>query len=362
MTKVGHLSVKINSDSIFFGNEVPVEVRDFQMRLIQQSSDTRQFELPVGLYEVSAVLEDGRKHKKLCQVTDDEPTIVELSFSDQAPPPESPVQEGAMDIPYERPRYTQKMEAISGAGPESSTGVTAQLIAVKGALLIRESHLLWVFGCSERIDSVPTALIQIGDRKIQISLPISPEHEFPNNSCVVKVEETRTGAHANAWISKERTVANGLQNMMASGNMLNAADVANKAVELMRDKYSDPAGAALGALILSKVGRLERWAGWVENLARDFDWLPDGKVLQASLLCDKESSRSRALDLLLKASTQRMLFAENYSLLLDLLRRWSRPTDPKARQLAVSGLASQATYIDWESICLSNAVQAEESV
>lgn len=209
------------------------------------------------------------------------------------------------------------------------------------------------------LDAVPTALIQYGNRTFRISLPTSPERGFPENVCVVKIEETHSGARINAWIAKERTVANALQNMLASGYMVNAADLASKAVELLQYKYSDPTGAALGALILYKVGQLGTRLGWVENLARDFDWLPDGKVLLARLLFNNEADRERALDLAIKASSQRMLYTECYSLLLDMLRRWPRSINRDDRRHAVDKLATQATDVDWESICLSQVIQEE---
>jgi hypothetical protein len=253
----------------------------------------------------------------------------------------------------------------SWSDDETELESEARLIEVNGASLFRESPGLWVFGCEMQpdLDAVPTAVIQIGDRMTRISLPINPKAGSavfnPDNSCVVKVEETRTGAHVHAWISPERTVANALQNALASGYVLRAAEVADEAVELLRDKYSDPIGAALGGLILHKVGRLEKRIRWVENLARDFDWLPDGKVMLAHLLQNDESALDRALELAIQASAQRMLYAESYSLLLDLLRRWKRESDREVRKQPTDELASVAPYIDWESICLSQVIEEE---
>lgn len=360
MTQEGKISVEVVSDSMFFGYHVPVEVRDSQLRLVTRSTSERQFPLQSGLYEVSAVLEDGRRYQQLVQVHDGQTVYVTFGSIENNQAPERALEAASPEIPvYHRPRYIQKMDAISDLGNESTTGVTTQLLEVTGASLLRESRLLWVFGSQTKLDAVPTALIQYGDRKFRISLPISPEHGFPENSCVVKVEETRLGVHVNAWIAKERTVANALQNILASGYLIDAADVASNALELLRDKYSDPTGAALGALILYKVGRLETWMSWMENLARDFDWLPDGKVLLARLLYNNETDRERALELAMKASSQRMLYGECYSLLLDMLRRWPRSIDRDNRRQAIDRLITQAADVDWDSICLSQVIQEE---
>lgn len=355
MSKIGHLSVKLISDSVFFGDIVSIEVRDSQMNLVSRGNYGLQLDLPVGLYEVSAVLEDGQKHNHLVQIIEGEQTPVEFNIREGEQTLERSEQVNVEDEPlYKPPRHTEKFDSLSHEESPTETDLSIQLLDVQGASVVREGRLFWVFECTSPLESIPTALLRIGDKKFHISLPVSPEREFPLNSCVLKAEITRSGEHAHAWIASERTVANALQNMLASGYISRAADVADQAVDLLRYKYSDPTGAALGALILHRVGRLGRWMSWVKNLAMDFDWLPDGKVLLAILLSEKESSRDQALELALKASSQRMLFVESYSLLLDLLRRWSSEMGYDVRQGAIRELAMLAPYIDWESICLSN--------
>ena len=359
MLHLGNVSVEIISDSTFFGYSVPIEIRDSQLRMVR-STFQRQFSLPAGLYEVSAVLEDGRRYQQLLQVQEGQAVSARLGFRESIPAAVGALEVSSPDTYiYQRPSYTQRMDSITEVSYEVAAGPTAELIEVSGASMLRQSRLLWVFAAENPLDAVPSALIGYGERKFRISLPISPEHGFPENSCVVKIEETRSGVHANAWIANERTMANALQNMLASGHMLDAANMASKAVDLLQDKYSDPTGAALGSLILYKVGRLEDRISWLENLARDFDWLPDGKVLLARLLHDNEATRERALDLAIKASSQRMLYSECYSLLLDLLRRWPRALDRADRRQASGSLAAYAADIDWESICLSQVLQEE---
>jgi hypothetical protein len=360
MSKTGRLLVKLKSDSVFFRHNVPIDVRNSNMRLVHRSRSTRQFDLPEGLYEVSAVLEDGSKHSQLVQVKAGEPTPVELGAKEVSQVTKTVVQARAKGLPaYERPRFNQKMDALTEDDTELYTRTNSQLLDVKGACLIREARTLWIFKAIPNLESVATALIRIKDHKTLISLPTSPEGGHTDNVCVVRVEEIQTGAYVRAWISRERSVANALQNMLASGYVLHAADVADQAVELLQYKYSDPTGAALGALILHKVGRLRRWTGWVKNLACDFEWMPDGKILWASLLREDESTRSKALELVLQACEQRLLYTESHSLLLDLLRRWPSNADHEVRFRAMNTLASQSPYIDLDSMCLSTLLGEE---
>jgi hypothetical protein len=237
----------------------------------------------------------------------------------------------------------------------------AELFEVTGASLVGDAtRSPWQFECADDVDAIPTARFRIGDRTRLISLPISPEHGSPSHACTVTLHETSTlGFQLNAWISPERTVANALQNMMASGYVLDAAGVADQAVELLGAKYQDPTGAALGGLILLKTGRLDRWTSWIENLARDFDWIPDGKVLMARLLAKGDNDRGKALELAMQASQQRLLFSESFSLLLDLLRRWSKGEERDRRNEAITGMLSRTPNIDWESICLSHEAEEE---
>jgi hypothetical protein len=251
--------------------------------------------------------------------------------------------------------------AVQGTEVEVENAAASQLLEVHGANLSRETRTLRIFQCEPQLTSVASALLQIGQRRLRISLPISPENWTPSGSCAVRVESTPTGNHLQAWISPERTVANALQNMLSAGYVIEAAEVADDAVELLQAKYSDPAGAVLGALILLKTGRLQRWTSWVENLARDFSWLPDGKVLLAQLAVERGSASDRELSLALEASQQRMMYTECHSLLLDLLRRWPREGARDARQAAIKRLTDDTPDVDWESICLSHALPGWES-
>jgi len=255
-------------------------------------------------------------------------------------------------------RFTQNSTAPDDESSlaEAAPATTAALLDLKCAKVVRQTRTLWILEWSGSSNAVATATLQIGERRTEISLPTSPPMTGPS-LCAVRIDESPTGAHATAWISPERTVANALQNMLASGNLSSAASMADQATELLGDKYSDPTGAVLAALILRKVGRLARLESWMENLARDFAWIPDGKVLLAALLVDRRASLDRAFALALETAGQRMLYSESYSILLDLLRRWPGEAHRTERATAIAGLAAHSPYIDWNSSCLSLGVE-----
>src|SRR4030095_10311763 len=84
-TKFGSLHVSVESDSVYFGNNTPVEIRDASMNLVAREPSNRIFKLPEGMYQVSAVLEDGREHTRLVEVRGDENIPVQLGTRAPAP-------------------------------------------------------------------------------------------------------------------------------------------------------------------------------------------------------------------------------------------------------------------------------------
>jgi len=369
------VTVQFKSSSYLLAETSPIEIRDSNLNLVEQLRHGQQVELDDGLYEISAVLQDGQKHRRLVHLQGGSREEVVLDAQE------------AMQLvhpPPPRVKMTSSPEAESGhgsfpdltAGAGSDTAMTdlnlgpyepegpIELVESDGAVL-RESRTTvaggssWFFEPSPDLDTVPRAYFRIHGRKIAISLPVNPESHYPLNACEVVTKANAGALEVRAWISPERTVASTMQHMLASGYLLHAARIASEAIELLRSKYQDPTGALLGALLLQKIGQLEPRRSWVENLARDFDWLNDGKVLLALLLSREEAQQDEALTLVLRASKKPMMFTESYSLLLNLLRRWPWPYREDERHKALESLAMMTPYINWDSMmfCQMNAVE-----
>jgi hypothetical protein len=361
---MGQVSVRLASNSQFLGPSLPIEVRDSSLRLVARSNGAGSLDLPVGLYEVSAVLGDGQRHSTYVDVKEGDPTPVEFdpgaepatsTGDDMIEPTTSAWSDlpATGEVPYRRSTYTEAA-ALAPEDPARTADMPElELLEVLGATVVDRRKTRISFQADAQISSVPTATVRVGEHRQQLSLPIGPRTWTPSGACVVKVERTSIGFHAQAWISPERRVANGLQNMLATGYVLEAALLANEATELLRGKYEDPAGAALGALLLHKAGQLAPWESWVENLARDFAWLPDGKVLLVNLRVARGEATPDDLARLLRASEQRLMYAETCSLLIDLLRRWPAERSGPERETAIERLANDAPYIDRDAICLT---------
>jgi hypothetical protein len=136
--------------------------------------------------------------------------------------------------------------------------------------------------------------------------------------------------------------------VMAGGELL------DQAAELLLGKYLDPAAATLGGLTLHRFGRLRERQGWIENLARDFAWIPDGRTLLAALLMydADEREQARGLDLLVGAAEARPLYTDGLALATDLLRRWPGEHRSDERAERLERLAAYACVTDWDSVPL----------
>lgn len=160
-----------------------------------------------------------------------------------------------------------------------------------------------------------------------MALPLSDRR--PESAMCSLAMERRDDPHRairlRVELHQRRRVAGALHGMLESGKIGPAIDLARQASELLAMKYADPIGAAYGGLTLHRFGLLDQRAAWVENLARDFAWLADGRILLAALLSRsaQAADRARGLRLLLAlADAPLTVFGEAFSLALSLLRRW----------------------------------------
>ena len=69
------------------------------------------------------------------------------------------------------------------------------------------------------------------------------------------------------------------------------------AEHLLREKYVDANAAAIGAYYLYLSGTYKKNVKWFQNLANDFPHLPDGPVIYASQLINKENPSKASIDL-----------------------------------------------------------------
>jgi len=323
----GRLHVEVDDESGVVKYMLPIVVRDANGAFRNRLSSGSIVRLSPGLYSVAAVTSDGESAVKHVHIERGETTSVTFEAS------ETGFLEGA-GIP-----------AYVFASVEFTDGCRLAAGDAKG----------WVFEPMDHLDRVPSAVFRVEDRRILMSLPLNPRDSYPRNSCRVDVVWTGDRRGLRMSFPPERRPARLIDGLVRHGEIAAEVDLLREATDLLSDKYLDPPGAVLGGLTLDRMGRLRQRLAWVENLARDFAWLADAPVLLASLLRHEPSpeERQRGLRLLLAAASERPLYTDGLSLLMELLRRWPDEASRHERRDMLDGLAGYSAYADWGSVNLS---------
>jgi hypothetical protein len=347
MSDTGRIDLRVEDDSMFLSDNLPFVVRN-AWHTVVATGTTRQGvsdPLPVGLYSVEVMTPRGVEQTQIVQVTPEQPARLVVT------------EDGVhLDGPPMPPIFTaEAAEAADELHP------SATLLEMRHCTLAAHDDKGWIFLPDPRLTDVPVARFTLGDTLWDVSLPLNPKGREPTlRQCRVRVEQTGATSRLDVALGDRRRVFRMLLGMLHENGVAIGKELLDTAASALLWKYSDPVAAALGGLTLHRFGRLHEKQDWVENLSRDFDWLPDGRILCAALLQrdDDASERDRGLDLLLTATERRPLYTDGLSLGLELLRRWPGEGRSAERRERLERLAEYSAAADWESIALTTAVGA----
>jgi hypothetical protein len=323
----GSLNVTVETPSYFLGNNLPFVVRDARQSVVGRGRSGMSINLPPALYSVSVVSPDGHESSQVMKV---EPGLTARAIF------YTPGTDLSLDV--EPPTLDN---AVQTTTLRSSTGCEVH----------RSGPGWWEMTPDPQPDAAPSAAFGIGNRFCSMSLPLNPRGAYPLDACIVAVREP---GQLQMSFAEQRRVARMVDGLARTGQLLAAQDILREAGQLLLEKYSDPPAAALGGLTLHRLGSLGEHQDWVENLARDFSWIPDGLVLLAALLVKgSRNDRARGLDLLLEATTRRPLYTDALSLAMELLRRWPDDAAAAQRRQNLEALADYSAYADWGAVNLT---------
>ena len=228
------------------------------------------------------------------------------------------------------------------------------MVEVDQAEQMATNDAWWSFVPVDMPSSTPVATFSVAGRRVVTSLPLNPHGPYPENACVVAAVAMGDKTRIVTSFSRQRSVASTLEGVIRSGVLSNTISLLDQSSELLASKYRDPAAAALGALTLHRLGHLAERSGWVENLARDFSWIPDAGVVLAAVLSTHKDpyERARGLDALIGASTRRLMFTDGLSLAANLLWRWPDEIDHAKRADAFAAVNALAAHADLDSVSL----------
>jgi hypothetical protein len=192
-----------------------------------------------------------------------------------------------------------------------------------------------------------------------MSVPLNPSGKSDEErKCVLRSVDEGGAARLRMAFGPGRTISRAVEGLMRHRTAGEAGYMFDQAAHLLLHKYSDPAGATLGALALHSMGRLGERDSWVQNLADDFPWIPDGQIVHAALLAHSHDSKARlnGLTRLVNACRRRPMYTDGLSLGMELLRHWPDDAMEDERHKCLEGLADLAAYADWHSLNLTTYV------
>lgn len=331
-----NLKIKVRSKFNYGGRGTAIDIRDSELILIEKRTTEREFYLPPGLYEVSAFLGDGKRASQIIEIFSSQ--LAEINF------------EPDLDYQPAPPEDISQFKTIEDLKQVNSFLV--DLLDIKTNFTVYPAENYWIVQSKDAMQEVSVITFEKNGSRIQASLPISQGHHYSVTCHVKQVVDSQHGL-VQINISQSRSIAFGLESMLRSGQIMKAAEVASNALEALIEKYTDPTGALLAALILYKTRQLDEWnKKYLIRLIKHHDWLPDAKIILALYLASTENSED-ALKLACEASKQRILLTENFSLLLDLLRYWPDAARNEQRNEALERLAQIAPLVIWESMYLT---------
>ena len=338
----GKLQASLKIPSQKLQQSLPIEVRDSRLALVSTLQSGETLDLSPGWYEVSAVLDDGQRHSETVQVTVDETKHVQFQIDSDTLLPTSEL--------FGPSSMTRAMNPTS-LNAMLDNDVT--FLGSEEAQLVEKSVERWIFEPQRQNPvSMPTAHLKIDGVELSVSLPVNPRGHSGLAACVMTFDRRSYGIDVRAGFHPERRVSTAIHNMVEKGQFAHATIAAEQtAKDMLRSKYRDPVGAALGAIIMYRAGTLGSRSDWLRNLARGFGWLADGKILLA--LLPEVTDEAETASLLLEASQQRPLFTESFSLLFDALRRW--PSDHRQDEIsqALQRVATLAKQTEWSAFTLT---------
>lgn len=345
------LTVRFDSASQLLKSLLRAEVRDGALRLVGTAQHGMPLRLAPGLYRVDAVLEDGTALQRVVSLAEGQQEQVMLAKTSRpAPPSRSAIDDGFESM-------TPQAPDASLPAAQSSDHLL-QLVRVDGAHATPIAPGAWSFRTEDR--GAAAAVFDDDERRWTISLPVLTGGMLSSSQpdeCTVRFDGPAHARVPAARIAGWRTVASSVQEMLLQSRIEQVLAIADEATTALAAKYSDPAGAALGALLLYRVDRLATLSGWLNNLARSFAWLVDARILQAGLAARSGDAvqREHGLDVLLACTNERALFTESHSLRLHLLRRWPSDARSDERDAALSVLADRYPNVEWSALTLTTS-------
>ncbi|HEX3476208.1 MAG TPA: hypothetical protein VHT91_14380 [Kofleriaceae bacterium] len=342
---------------------LPIEIRDQRHALVATLRAERAIKLPEGLYSISAVLDSGERVTKPVHVKYREATVVHFQAEDPA------VERQCTSLVLPMQQATNAFVSALFSDQLADEAMLADLLQPSDASADRvAASKIWVAAASPGLsisqsddghmiharleaDSRPSWLLIASPAGVLYrTLPLSSDPACAECTLVVRTDSAGK-LEAKVVLAPERRIGKALHGLIETGKLGLGVDLARAAIHLLAGDHADPISAAYSGLLLQRFGLLEEHAKPIENLARDFPWIPDGLILLAAVLSlsRRPAQVRRGHQLLMEATRSSPIFADAFSLALALLRRWPDEDGEAERQARLEALTGAIAHFDFTS-------------
>jgi hypothetical protein len=331
--------------------DVPLEIRDENMRLVAETLASRGVSVDPGRYIVTALMPAGQRVTKIVDTNESQEITLDLPTGQQSP---HEWREIGHYFASARARRAVRMASDAVIGLESFTPmapVTAAMRMFSGNLLTRQMKTIPVdavredfmpevahLSCGPATELRYVQIVQPGRPAVNIALPIS------HLGCTIAIhrEPERYWIEVHPNDEQANLLLGYTQNHML-------AQQTSVAEGLLYRKQNDPIAAAVGAYSLLRIGDLERLHHWTQNLAMWFEWLPDGAAIRGEHLA-RLGDHAGALASFLGVPKRGLpMFSDGIRFTHDRLRTYAA-TDGETEEMrnALKALRTYVSYVDFD--------------
>lgn len=345
--ELGHLTFGLAD----IDRAAPIEVRDDELRLIEDARVEDSVEVPSGTYFILSRLPSGRRVTKSVEVRAGEqhyidlapPALLDVGVEIRGLEPLGPgpwEDEFARDA--QQPRLPQwYMRLYPSLVPPASD-----------VLSIEAQEAYTVVSLALYAPAPDLQFLQLatpGEVPLSVALPLA---SGPASTCKVEVGIGETLAANVLLTSQYWPVAQYLR----SGDIDSAAAICVDAERFLQGKMADPIGAALGGYALLRADATERLHDWPRNLATLFEWLPDGAIIAAEQAA-RTADHEQALELFHEALSRGLpIFTDGFSILVSRLS-WYGAQPGLIPNRSIKGeaerIASISPFVDFSALTLT---------
>lgn len=308
-------------------------------------------DLEPGTYVVAATMPDGTRRTATHLVEDDQQVTVEFEWD---PPPfarlatragarsahgRAPESMGVRFVGFEEGEMRMLADPPHVAVQQTHTGDGVLQVAMD--LVLRDDRDCLRFAQLASDGRVP----------VSVALPLAPHSDA--QTCRLSVAVTSRDIDPAVRLGGDPSAAI-VADYVAGGMPERIAAIADLGRTMLLEKRQHPLAAALGAYALLRLNETERMRDWPMNLARWYDWLPDGEVIAGELV-HRRGDEAAALGRFCEAVRRGPpVFTDGLSILTSRLRSLvKREQFADGAGEALDKVLDWGSYADLSSLCLS---------